>query len=420
MTTRGPPRPYRPHPHRSTSPPAKPRTIVSLTHPPTHTTLPPAFTGRATSVESYEKLNRIGEGTYGIVYRARHRASGAIVALKRIRIEEQTEGMPLSSLREISLLKKIRHENVVEVRDVVVGNELENIFMVMEYCQQDMGNLMDNVISKGPSPGYTDAEVKCLMIQLLDGLAYLHDNYIIHRDLKMTNLLLTSAGVLKIADFGLARTFSLPPTPMTPKVVTLWYRAPELLLGEKTYTTAIDMWSVGCILGELLLCRPLLPGKSERHQLVLTTQLLGTPTPRIWPALPTLPHASAITSLPTVPYSTLASTCRATDAAHSLLMALLTYDPARRSSVHTARAAKWWMEHPPPCAKVLLPTYPEPRNEDAGKRERERRGKEKHKHHEQQQHHQHLSPLRKQVKRPCEEPTEWELGAPAFKQFCFS
>jgi cyclin-dependent kinase 10 len=183
--------------------------------------------GLCSNVNNYEKLNRVGEGTYGIVYRARHLKTNKIVALKKVRMEDEKDGLPVSSLREINLLLNIKHSNIVELNEVVVGRKLDSIFLVMEYCEQDLASLLDNM-----NTPFTEAQVKCIMIQLFDGLYFMHNHFIIHRDLKVSNLLMTDRGCVKIADFGLARKFSLPNGYMTPKVVTLWYRAPEILIGK--------------------------------------------------------------------------------------------------------------------------------------------------------------------------------------------
>ena len=183
--------------------------LYSFENQETPTYLSPSFRGSCSSVNKYKKLNRVGEGTYGIVYRANERDSPNedIVALKRIRMQHDNEGFPISALREISLLKKLKHENIVALKEVVVADGLENIFMVMEYAEQDMAYLMDNVMSKNKAHQYSTSHVKCLMIQLLKGVEYLHSRFVIHRDLKLSNILLISRGILKIADFGLARTF---------------------------------------------------------------------------------------------------------------------------------------------------------------------------------------------------------------------
>ncbi|KAF9574952.1 Cyclin-dependent kinase 10 [Mortierella alpina] len=315
-----------------------------------------AFFGTSRVVDDFEKLNKVGEGTYGVVYRAKDKRTGEIVALKRIRMERENDGLPISSLREIKLLKTLRHDNIVLVKEVAVGSDLDQIFLVMEYCEQDMAALMDNV--KTP---YTSAEVKCLMYQLLKGIEYCHDHYVIHRDLKLSNLLLNAQGILKIADFGLARSFGLPSRPMTPKVVTLWYRAPELLFGDSNYTTAVDMWSAGCIFGELLKHGPLLPGKAEKQQVDMIIDLLGTPHEKIWQGFNKLPMASI--KLPEQRFNNLKNKFpNITDAARSLLSGLLTYDPKKRLSVKQALAHPYFIEAPPAKHPSLLPTHPEIRN----------------------------------------------------------
>lgn len=163
--------------------------------------------------------------------------------MKKVKVDKDLfrDGFPVSCLREISILKKCCHENIVKLKEVVVGRELEKIYLVMEYCEQDLASLLDNL-----EKPFTESEVKCIIIQLLRGLQYLHDNFIIHRDIKVSNLLLTDEGCLKIADFGLARTFTVPSKPMTPNLVTLWYRPPEVLLGNSVFTPAVDMWAAGC------------------------------------------------------------------------------------------------------------------------------------------------------------------------------
>lgn len=177
-------------------------------------------------VSEFEKLNCIGKGTYGVVYRGRDKINQEIVALKKVRMENEQWGLPISSMREINLLLNLRHENIVELREVAVGKSLRSMFLVMTYCEQDLASLLDNM----PQP-FTEAQIKCIGLQLFRGLNYVHKRFIVHRDIKVSNLLLTDSGCLKIADFGLARQFTLPNGTMTPMVVTLWYRAPELLFG---------------------------------------------------------------------------------------------------------------------------------------------------------------------------------------------
>jgi len=203
-------------------------------------------------------LDRIGEGTYGVVYKSRDTSTGEIVAIKRMRVEKpvshgsngegcQRASIPLSGLREIGLLLSLRHRNIIILKEVAVGTELTQMFLVMEFCEKDLAKILDDI----PEPFSTE-QVKCIIYQVFEGLHYLHSKFIVHRDLKVSNLLMNDRGILKIADFGLARKFSSKGGSMTPEVVTLWYRAPEILLQSKEQTSAIDIWAAGCILGELL------------------------------------------------------------------------------------------------------------------------------------------------------------------------
>lgn len=238
------------------------------------------------SVENYEKLNRISEGTYGVVYRARDRETGEICALKKVKLEKERDGFPLTSVREINVLLSLAHPSIVNVSEVCVGSSLDAVFMVMEYADHDLKGVMERRMNQA----FTTAEVKCLMRQLLSGVAYLHANWVIHRDLKTSNILYTNRGQLKICDFGLARQYGEPLKPYTQLVVTLWYRAPELLLGAKTYSTAVDVWSCGCIMAELLAKAPLFAAQNEISQLDTIFRTLGTPTPETWPGVDQLPN----------------------------------------------------------------------------------------------------------------------------------
>nr|CAD7410406.1 unnamed protein product [Timema cristinae] len=317
----------------------------------------PLQLGRCRFVSEFEKLNRIGEGTYGIVYRARDTKTDKVVALKKVRMEHEKDGLPVSGLREISVLLSCRHENIVHLKEVVVGRSLESIFLAMEYCEQDLASLLDNM--QAP---FSESQVKCIMLQVLRGLRYLHRNFIVHRDLKVSNLLMTDKGCVKIADFGLARWFGLPLRPMTPRVVTLWYRAPELLLQARTQTTSVDMWAAGCILGELLGHRPLLPGRSELGQLELIVDLLGTPSDAIWPEFSSLPALQSFT-LKQQPYNNLKQRFPwLSSAGLRLLNFLFMYDPKKRATAEECLQSSYFKEAPLPCDPKLMPTFPQHRN----------------------------------------------------------
>jgi len=318
-------------------------------------------------VSRFEKLNLLGEGTYGSVFRARDKESGEIVALKKIRISSKEKsggggGFPLTSLREVSLLRYVHHPHIVELRHIAVGRKMDSIFLVFEHLQYDLADLLDRM-----SRPFTESETKTLMLQLLSAVNFLHQNFIVHRDLKLSNLLLDAKGRLKLADFGLARQFSNPLKAMTPKVVTLWYRAPELLLGTDKYHSAVDMWAVGCIFGELLRHRPLLPGKTELSQLALICDLLGSPNEKIWPGFTELHRMSGAAgdgdggeplSLPAQPYNNLSHQfSHLTEAGLDLLSRLLTYDPSKRITASKALNHPYFLEEPKPIPTELMPRF---------------------------------------------------------------
>ncbi|KAH7664186.1 [RNA-polymerase]-subunit kinase protein [Dioscorea alata] len=312
------------------------------------------------SVDEFERLNKIDEGTYGVVYRARDKKTGEVVALKKVKMEKEREGFPLTSLREINVLLSFHHPSIVDVKEVVVGSSLDSIFMVMEYMEHDLKGLMETM--KQP---FSQSEVKCLMLQLLEGVKYLHDNWVLHRDLKTSNLLMNNRGELKICDFGLARQYGSPLKPYTHLVVTLWYRAPELLLGIKEYSTAIDMWSLGCIMAELLAKEPLFNGKTELDQLDKIFRTLGTPNEKIWPGFAKLPGLKV--SFVKQPYNKLREKFPATcfsgrptlsEAGFDLLNKLLTYDPEKRITAEAALNHAWFREVPLPKSKDFMPTFP--------------------------------------------------------------
>lgn len=238
------------------------------------------------SVDNFKKLNKIDEGTYGVVYRARCTDTQEIVALKQLKPRSTASkdgGFPLTSLREISLLMQLKHPNIVNCHEVVVGTTSQHIFVVFEYCEHELKILLSR-------QRFTCPEIKCLLLQVLEAVKYMHRLWVVHRDLKTSNLLYNNQGILKICDFGLARRYGDPVRPYTNKVITLWYRPPELLLGQKEYNgCAADMWSVGCIFGEMILRRPLFQGKVELHQLTLIYALVGVPTEESWKGYDALP-----------------------------------------------------------------------------------------------------------------------------------
>ncbi|KAK9237922.1 kinase-like domain-containing protein [Lipomyces kononenkoae] len=306
------------------------------------------------SVENYERLNHIEEGAYGVVFRGRDMSTGEIVALKKLKVDKDQHGFPITSLREIETLMALDHPNIVHLKEIVIGGSLDQIYIVMEFVEHDLKYLMADM--REP---FLQSEVKTILHQLLSATAHMHDNWIIHRDLKTSNLLMNTEGMIKVADFGLARYFSDPVAPMTPLVVTLWYRAPELLLGAKHYSTEVDIWSIGCIFGELLTNKPLIEGKSEINQIMKIFELLGYPDESSWPGFRSLPNAKSIhipkdrqpkTSLRAkFPYITSAGV--------DLLSRLLQFDPKKRITAQEALEHPYFKEDPKPKPPGEFPSF---------------------------------------------------------------
>ncbi|TAQ86278.1 hypothetical protein B7494_g5401 [Chlorociboria aeruginascens] len=326
---------------------------------------------RCRSVEDYEKLNDIEEGAYGWVSRAKDMMTGKVVALKRLKMDNAQDGIPVTGLREIQTLMDCEHPNIVALQEVVVGEDtskIENIFLVLDFLEHDLKTLLEDMTEP-----FLTSEIKTLLLQLTSGVSYLHSNWILHRDLKTSNLLLNNRGVLKIADFGMARYFGDPPPKMTQLVVTLWYRAPELLLGAEKYGTAVDMWSIGCIFGELLTKEPLLQGKNEVDELSKIFELCGIPTEETWPGFKRLPNARSL-RLPKNPVSQ-GSVLRAkfpflTKAGSELLISLLALNPAVRPSAKEMLDHTFFKEDPKPKSTAMFPTFPS----KAGQEKRRNKG----------------------------------------------
>jgi len=295
------------------------------------------------NIERYQKLEKIGEGTYGVVYKAKDKISQDIIALKKIRLEQEDEGVPSTAIREISLLKEIQHPNVVQLRDIVHGDQKLNL--IFEYLDQDLKKYMD-VAGVPLAP----AIVKSNLYQMLNGLAYCHAHRVVHRDLKPQNLLIDKNGILKLADFGLARAFSLPMRTYTHEVVTLWYRAPEILLGQRQYSTPVDIWSVGCIFAEMAQRRPLFAGDSEIDQIFKIFRVLGTPKESTWPGVSNLPDFK--TTFPKWQATSLSKHAPLLDSnGVDLLSQMVCYDPEARISALDALSHPYFDD----LDKTLLP-----------------------------------------------------------------
>lgn len=281
-------------------------------------------------MDRYYKIEKIGEGTYGVVYKAKDKQTNEIVALKKIRLEAEDEGVPSTAIREISLLKELPHANIVNLKDVVHVDS--KLYLVFEFLDQDLKKYMDFVGKK-----LHRMLVKSYLQQLIKGIEFCHAHRVLHRDLKPQNLLIDRQGVLKLADFGLARAFGLPVRTYTHEVVTLWYRAPEILLGGKQYSTPVDMWSAGCIFAEMVCRAPLFPGDSEIDQLFRIFRLLGTPTEETWPGVTSYPDFKS--TFPQWNPRALSEVVRDLDhLGLDLLSKMLQYEPSQRISAREALA----------------------------------------------------------------------------------
>jgi len=320
---------------------------------PQRTRHPPILPSR--SVYCYERLNQIEEGSYGVVFRARDKQTGDIVALKKLKLDEEKNGFPITALREVYALMSCRHENVVGIREVVVGDTLTQVFVVMDFIEHDLKSLLTVM----PSP-FLQSEIKTLMLQLLSAVRHCHSHWILHRDLKTSNLLMNNRGTIKVADFGLARRFGDPVGVggMTQLVVTLWYRAPEILLGAKTYSTAVDMWSIGCIFAELLLKEPLFQAKGELELLSMIFRLLGPPTKGSWPDYFSLPLSKNISLPSPQPHQFRQKFHYMTAAGIDLLMSMLSYDPDQRITAEEALLHPYFTESPLPKHPDLFGSFP--------------------------------------------------------------
>jgi len=230
----------------------------------------------------YDMLEVLGEGTYGKVRKARCRHTGGLRALKEMKLTNRDEGVPSTAIREIAILKALNHDNVVQLIDVFC--KPGQLVLVFEVAESDLKKHMKSL--GGP---LSPSRIRDFSCQLLKGMEFCHANRVIHRDLKPQNLLIDSNLRLKIADFGLARAFILPMPQYTHEVVTVWYRPLEILLGSKLYSLPVDMWGVGCILGEMATGAPLFAGDSEIDTSFKIFQKLGTPTEAMWPGLSELP-----------------------------------------------------------------------------------------------------------------------------------
>lgn len=297
----------------------------------------------------YSVEAKLGEGTYGVVWLARNKATGAPYAIKKLRLDGFSEGVPATAIREVTLLRELQHPNVVALIDVICVRH--RLYLVFELLQEDLRKNISrrlHSIQGKPFTGtlFSVGTMRRYAYQMLDALWFCHQNRVIHRDLKPQNVLLSEDGSLvKLADFGLARAYDMPLCTYTHEVVTLWYRAPEILLGEKHYTPAVDVWSVGCILAELVTGKPLFRGESELDQLVKIFQIVGTPTEASWPGVTSLKlfNDKQFSKWPRQPMAAVLPALAALDAgACEFIGQLLQCSPKDRLTVDEALQHRWF------------------------------------------------------------------------------
>ncbi|KAL1566444.1 Cyclin-dependent kinase D-1 [Salvia divinorum] len=305
--------------------------------------------------DRYLKREVLGEGTYGVVYKAIDTKTWQVVAIKKIRLGKQKEGVNFTALREIKLLKELKDPNIIELIDAFPHKG--NLHLVFEFMETDLEAVIrDRNIVLSP------ADIKSYIQMTLKGLSICHKKWVLHRDMKPNNLLIGPAGQLKLADFGLARLFGSPDRRFTHQVFARWYRAPELLFGAKQYGPGVDVWAAACIFAELLLRRPFLQGNSDIDQLGKIFAAFGTPKASQWSDMVYLPDYVEYQHVPGQTLRTLFP--MASDDCLDLLGKMFMYDPKARISAHQALEHRYFSSIPPPTEPALLPRPP-PKKEPA-------------------------------------------------------
>ncbi|XP_052248155.1 cyclin-dependent kinase 12-like isoform X2 [Dreissena polymorpha] len=245
-------------------------------------------------VDLFNIIEIIGEGTFGQVYKAKDSRTGDLVALKKVRLENEKEGFPITAVREIKILRQLNHPSIINLMEIVTDkqdavdfrNDRGAFYLVFEYMDHDLMGILESGLVT-----FEEIHIASFMKQLLEGLQYCHRKNFLHRDIKCSNILLNNKGQIKLGDWGLGRLYDAEDRERlyTNKVITLWYRPPELLLGEERYGPSIDIWSIGCILGELFTKKPIFQAQQELAQLELISKTCGSPCPAVWPDVIKLP-----------------------------------------------------------------------------------------------------------------------------------
>ncbi|KAF8541354.1 kinase-like domain-containing protein [Trichophaea hybrida] len=300
----------------------------------------------------YHRVSMVGEGTYGKVYKASNNLTKELVALKRIRMENEKDGFPITAVREMRLLQALKHENIVSLLEMMV--EKSDFYMVFDYMDHDLTGILNH-----PTFRLELAHIKHLAHQFFDALHYLHHRGVLHRDIKGSNILLNNDGNLKIADFGLARFYtknSKKELDYTNRIITLWYRPPEILLGATAYGPAVDMWSAACVFIELFTRVPAFVGRTEIDQLDVIYDVLGKPTEKVWPALKQMPWYSLLRTSGLNRRNKFRAKYekQIPPSALDLITKLLQYDPDKRPTAEDCLTHEYFSEDPPPAPPIGL------------------------------------------------------------------
>ncbi|KAH7362042.1 serine/threonine-protein kinase crk1 [Plectosphaerella cucumerina] len=303
----------------------------------------------------YIKGKKLGEGTYAIVFLGRLRADpSSLVAIKKIKVQkEYREGMAPDAVRELKHLQELQHPNIISLLSVFSSKD-QNLNLVLEYLP--LGDL-EMLVKDTDNVRYGAADIKAWMGMLTRGVWFCHENFVLHRDIKPNNLLIAADGEVKLADFGLARSFADPMAHMSTQVITRWYRPPELLFGANHYSGAVDVWSVGCVFAELIIRHPFMPSDTEVQQIGVICHAVGTPTEDNWPGVTSLPHYN-IPDDPEPPKTReyfMGFFSSVGPEGVDLLMKTLTLDPSKRITARDMLRHPWWHAQPKPTRKEHLP-----------------------------------------------------------------
>ncbi|XP_003746018.1 cyclin-dependent kinase 1 [Galendromus occidentalis] len=316
--------------------------------------LPPKMIESQGKLADFKHVTFLARGSFGRVFKAVS-PDGSEVALKKLSLNQygsrRRELAFRESLREVKILDKLDHPNIARLKQLVVKGT--SVYLVIEYCPYQLKKLASRSLAEG--------FIKAVMADLMNGLSYIHEQKLVHRDIKVDNLMLRN-GQLKIADFG--STGNVHQKEWTPQVVTLWYRPPEILLGSPSQSTAVDIWSAGCVFGELLRSKPLFAGHGEIAQINLIVDMLGTPTSDEWPEIDELPVLQCMALNKRV--STIEQKIPARESTLDLLKRMLRYKPEKRCTARECLRDEYFSQNPSPYTPAEVDKFCRTRAADNG------------------------------------------------------